>query len=380
MPTDFYDVLGAPADASSEELKRAYRGRVREYHPDVNDHPDGDQQFKLIRIANDVLSQGAERKDYDRLGHREYVEKHLDDEVPPFSVLPEFEEADDIPTSRSESSTDSATATAATETGTNGTTSRSRSSTSTSTNGSTTNRSTSRSGSSGTSSSTSTSQSDSGEASTASASTERGRSNGSTETSRSTRRTAAGAERSESSQWEDVAEDTTNRTRSTSTTPAGVRRRRGLRRWYVVAVVALLSYVGGIGSYLLQYRPAAETLLTNLIAAPVPTLTGPFPLVSPTAYSLAAAESVIAGEPGLSLLFLAGVALLPLVVLTAVAQFGHGSAWAYALASLGPVATLAAVPFVVLPTAAVLVGLAVLPLISGLGFLVDVGRYLLATR
>mgnify|MGYP006291416987 CR=1 FL=1 len=92
MPTDFYDVLGAPADASSDELKRAYRSRVREYHPDVNDHPEGDAQFKLIRRANDVLTDAAERKDYDRMGHREYTNKRLDD-LPPFSVFPEFEDA-----------------------------------------------------------------------------------------------------------------------------------------------------------------------------------------------------------------------------------------------------------------------------------------------
>ncbi|TKX40294.1 DnaJ domain-containing protein, partial [Halorubrum sp. ARQ200] len=47
MPADLYDVLGVPDDAAAEELKRAYRKRVREYHPDVNDHPEGDAQFKL---------------------------------------------------------------------------------------------------------------------------------------------------------------------------------------------------------------------------------------------------------------------------------------------------------------------------------------------
>lgn len=145
-------------------------------------------------------------------------------------------------------------------------------------------------------------------------------------------------------------------------------------------VIALLTYAGGIGGYLLQHRPAAERLLIDLSTAPVPTLVGTFPLVSPTAYGVAAAENLAVGEPDLALLFLIGAGLLPLVVLTAVAQFGQGSAWAYALVSLGSVATLVAYSFVILPTAAVLVGLVVLPLISGFGFLVDVGRYLLATR
>jgi hypothetical protein len=114
--------------------------------------------------------------------------------------------------------------------------------------------------------------------------------------------------------------------------------------------------------------------------APVATLLGTVPLRSPTGYLVGAVEAVSAGTPDLAVLFLAGTVLLPVVVLTAVAQFGRGSAWMYALASLGPAATLVAYPFVLLPAAVVLLGVVVLPLISGLGFLVDVGRYLLATR
>lgn len=138
--------------------------------------------------------------------------------------------------------------------------------------------------------------------------------------------------------------------------------------------------MGGVGTYVLGNRSVALDLVRSLQTAPVSTLLGTFPLRSPTAYVVTAADSVAAGTPVVGLLLLAGTVLLPLVVLTAVAQYGHGSAWAYALASLGPAVTLAAYPFVLLPVGAVLVGLVVLPLISGLGFLVDVGRYLLATR
>lgn len=106
----------------------------------------------------------------------------------------------------------------------------------------------------------------------------------------------------------------------------------------------------------------------------------PFPLPSPTAYVLETATIAASGEPGIGLLFIVGAVALPLVVLTAVAQFGHGSAWIYAVASLGPVVPLAAARVASVSTALALLGLVLLPLFSGLGFLVDVGRYLYATR
>jgi hypothetical protein len=77
MPDDFYDLLGVERDASPEELKRAYRDLVREYHPDVNDDERAHAQFKVVRMAYDVLSDPDERSDYDRLGHDTYVDRRL---------------------------------------------------------------------------------------------------------------------------------------------------------------------------------------------------------------------------------------------------------------------------------------------------------------
>lgn len=379
MPTDFYDVLGAPVDAPSEELKRAYRSRVREYHPDVNDHPEGDAQFKLIRKANDVLTDPAERKDYDRMGHREYAEKRFDD-LPPFSVFPEFEDDDtggsDEENSRASTST-SSTATTASSAGSTTTSSASSTSTRSSPNDRT-QQSSSASASTGNSWTANGSATSSSTTNHSSGTTADQARQGSSATDSET--TTAGAETSDSSQWANVSGDAAKRNADESSTPAGVRRRRGLRRWYGVVLVALFTYVGGIGAYLLANREGALTLAGDLQTAPVTTLVGAFPLRSPTAYAVTAAETAAAGTPEVGLLFLGGMVLLPLVVLTAVAQFGRGSAWAYALVSLGPVATLIAYPFVVLPVAVLLLGLVVLPLVSGLGFLVDVGRYLLATR
>lgn len=77
MPDDFYDLLGVERDASPEEVKRAYRDMVREYHPDVNDDERAHAQFKVVRMAYDVLSDPEERSDYDRLGHETYVDRRL---------------------------------------------------------------------------------------------------------------------------------------------------------------------------------------------------------------------------------------------------------------------------------------------------------------
>lgn len=371
MPTDFYDVLGSPADASSDELKRAYRSRVREYHPDVNDHPQGDAQFKLIRTANDVLSDPAERKDYDRMGHREYAEKRLDD-LPPFSVFPEFE--DDTAGSQDESgsestSSDSPDSGASTQKRTTATKS-TQSQSSPGASASTRSTSTRSGGSTTESTSQSTSASAANDDKEAASGTNRANTG-------SSGNTTAGSGSNNDSQWADLSGQAATQNAAQS---AGSRRRRGLRRWYGVVFLALLAYLGGVGSYLLQYRGATRSLLTDLTAAPLATLSAGFPIQSPTAYVVSTVTAVTAGEPGVGLLFVGGAVLLPVAVLTAVAQFGRGNAWLYAVASLGPALTLVGFPYVVLPVAVLLVGLLALPLFSGLAFLFDVGRYLLATR
>jgi curved DNA-binding protein CbpA len=399
MPTDFYDVLGASADASSTELKRAYRAQVREYHPDVNDHPEGDAQFKLIREAHDVLSDAAERKDYDRMGHREYVDKRLDD-LPSLSVFPD-PESEGPADSTSETTVDSVgsenSSTADSDSVSSGRASKSSTSSSSRSSRS---RSTSTSRSPGTSQSRSTHASGSGQSTDVGHSNQRNRSTGngqSTGSSTSTRSgestnsqrqstghsresTAADPERSSTS-WDDVTERTARSGSSrSSTTAEATRRRRGLRRWYGIVLLSLLAYLGGIGTYTAPYGEALSGLGTELTTTPTTALTTAFPLPSPSTYVLGTATAAASGEPGVGLLFLVGAVALPVVVLTAVAQFGHGSAWIYALASLGPVVPLAVEHVAALPTALALLGLVVLPLFSGLGFLVDVGRYLYATR
>lgn len=65
MTTDLYELLGVSRDASQEDIKRAYRRRARELHPDAG----GDENaFKEVSHAYEVLSDPQRRARYDRFG------------------------------------------------------------------------------------------------------------------------------------------------------------------------------------------------------------------------------------------------------------------------------------------------------------------------
>lgn len=73
MGETFYDVLGVDADASQAEVEAAYRERVKETHPDLNDAPDASDAFQRVQAAEEVLGDPEERARYDRLGHASYT-------------------------------------------------------------------------------------------------------------------------------------------------------------------------------------------------------------------------------------------------------------------------------------------------------------------
>lgn len=66
---DFYELIGVSRSASAEEIKKAYRKRARELHPDANpDNPEAEARFKEVSRAYQVLADDQQRARYDQFG------------------------------------------------------------------------------------------------------------------------------------------------------------------------------------------------------------------------------------------------------------------------------------------------------------------------
>lgn len=70
MKEDYYDILGVSRDASDAEIKKAYRKKALEFHPDKNPgDTHAEEQFKRAAEAYEVLGDPEKKAQYDRYGH-----------------------------------------------------------------------------------------------------------------------------------------------------------------------------------------------------------------------------------------------------------------------------------------------------------------------
>ncbi|RDZ65210.1 molecular chaperone DnaJ [Haloferax sp. Atlit-12N] len=381
MPVDFYELLGVERDAETAEIKQAFRQRAREYHPDVNDDERATAQFTVVRKAYEVLTDDAERADYDRMGHGTYVEKRLDG-LTKFKFPGKAGENGGSGGSNAGDRSDSGRSSSSTTTSSSSSSS-ARSSSSSSRSSSTSRRSASgrASSSSSTASSSRSGRSSRSRTSQSSSSSSSSRSTGSSRSSSSSSsRTRTG--KSQSSRTGTTGRFERERDDSESAAASASASGATNPLWYGwgVSLAALLAYLGGFAWHLAGDGAEFVTALTSLdTAAPAAGLLALSPLSVP---SLATLQTAAATPTPTVLVFPVAAALLAVSLVAVIARFGHAwTTWFYALAAAVPLALVAAGAVGIgRPVAVDLLGFAVCPLLGAGGFVVDAGRYLFASR
>ena len=82
MGKDYYDILGVPRDADAASIKKAFRKKAQELHPDKNPNDkSAEDRFKEANEAYAVLSDVEKRKQYDAVGHARFHERFTPEDI-----------------------------------------------------------------------------------------------------------------------------------------------------------------------------------------------------------------------------------------------------------------------------------------------------------
>ena len=65
---ELYNILGLTPNASTNDIKKAYKKMAIKYHPDKNKNPDAEEMFRKINHANEILSNPEKKEIYDNYG------------------------------------------------------------------------------------------------------------------------------------------------------------------------------------------------------------------------------------------------------------------------------------------------------------------------
>jgi molecular chaperone DnaJ len=78
---DYYGILGVQRNATTDEIKSAYRKLALQYHPDRNKSPDAEEKFKEISEAYAVLSDEEKRKTFDHYGSAGIGDRYTPEDI-----------------------------------------------------------------------------------------------------------------------------------------------------------------------------------------------------------------------------------------------------------------------------------------------------------